>query len=82
MATHMLKQRRQYPSERFKPWQYTDFYQVETFLGTFVVSMSTARHIERCQATYSDFEWIEFHDLSGTPHRVQVQYIVGITAND
>ena len=78
----MLKQRRHYPNERFKPWQYTDFYQVETFLGTFVVSMSTARYIERALTTYSDLEWIDFHDLSGAPHRVQAQHVVRITAND
>ena len=82
MATTMLKYRRHYPAERFKPWQYTDFYQVETFLGTFVVSMSTAGHIERCLDAYSDLEWIDFHDLSGTPHRIQARYIVRITAND
>lgn len=82
MATTMLKQRRQYPAERFKPWQYTDFYQVETLLGEFVVSMATARYIERCLATCSDLEWIDFHDLSGAPQRVQAQCIVRISAND
>ena len=70
------------PDERFKPWQYTDFYQVETFLGTFVVSMSTARHIESRLAQCSDLEWIDFHDLSGTPHRVQARHIAGIVADD
>lgn len=78
----MLKQRRHYPSERFKPWQFTDFYQVETFLGDFVVSMSTARHIERCLETYSDLQWIDFHDLSGTPQRIQSRHVVRVSAHD
>ena len=71
---------RHYPDERFKPWQYTDFYQLETFLGTFVVSMSTARHIEHRLATCSDLEWIEFHDMSGAQHRIQARHISRITA--
>ena len=77
----MLKQRRHFPAERFKPWQYTDFYEVETFLGTYVVSMATARHIDRCLATYSDLEWVSFHDLSGSPHQIQVRHIVRIRAH-
>ena len=78
----MLKQRRHYyPDVRFKPWQYTDFYEVETFLGTFVVSMATARHIDRCLETYSDLEWVDFHDLSGAPHRIQTRHIVRIRAH-
>lgn len=78
----MLKQRRHYPAERFKPWQFTDFYQVETFLGTLVVSMSSARHVERCLETYSDLEWIDFHDLSGAPHRIQARHVARISASD
>ena len=73
---------RHYPDERFKPWQFNDFYEVETFLGTFVVSMATALHVERCVERMSDLEWIEFHDLSGTAHRIQARYIAGITAHD
>ena len=53
---------RHYPEERFKPWQFPDFYQVHTLLGVFVVSMSTARHVEHKLATCSDLEWIDFHD--------------------
>jgi hypothetical protein len=75
----MLKQRRRYPEERFKPWQYTDFYEVETFLGRFAVSMSTARFIEGRLERCSDLEWIEFHDVSGTPRRIQARYISRIT---
>lgn len=78
----MLKQRRQFPDVRFKPWQYTDFYQVETFLGNYTVSMATAAHVERCLEAYSDLHWIDFHDLSGTPHRIQVRHIARISAHD
>ena len=75
------KHYRHYPEERFKPWQFTDFYHVETALGTFVVSMATARHIDRCLATHSDLEWIELHDLSGVQHRVQKRHVSRITAH-
>lgn len=68
------------PEARFKAWQYTDLYEVHSFLGTFVVSMATAGHIDRCLETYSDLEWIEFYDLSGAPQRVQARYIARITA--
>ena len=77
----MLKQRRHYPNERFKPWQYTDFYEIETSLGNFIVSMATARHVERCLATCSDLEWIDFHDLSGAPQRIQAHHFVRIAAH-
>lgn len=76
-----MQRLRYFAQERFKPWQYTDFYEVDTFLGSYVVSMATARHIERCLETYSDLEWVDFHDLSGAPHRIQVRHIVRITAH-
>ena len=76
------KHYRHYPEERFKPWQFTDFYQLETFLGTFVVSMSSARHIEHKLATCSDLEWIGFYDLSGVRHRIQARHIVRVTVHD
>ena len=78
----MLKYRRHYPAERFKPWQFTDFYHVETRMGDYVVSMATARHVERCLQAYTDLEWVDFHDLSGAPHRIQARHILRITAND
>jgi hypothetical protein len=79
-----MQTRRHYrhlPDERFKPWQYPDFYHVEAFLGRYVVSMSTAFHVERRLETCSDLEWIEFHDLSGTRHRIQARHISRISAN-
>ena len=78
----LRKHYRRFPDERFKPWQFTDFYHVDTLLGSFVVSMGTARHVERCLETYSDLEWIDFHDLSGTPYRIQVRHVVRISAHD
>ncbi len=71
---------RQIREERFKPWQYTDFYHVETFVGSFVVSMSNASHVERRLESCSDLEWIEFYDLSGTRQRVQARHITRVTA--
>ena len=76
------KHYRHFPEERFKPWQFTDFYHVDTLLGTFVVSMSTARHVEHRLERCSDLEWIDFYDLSGTRQRIQARYITRITAND
>jgi hypothetical protein len=77
----MTTRLRRIPEARFKPWQYTDFYEVHTFLGMFVVSMATAGHIDRCLEAYSDLEWIDFHDLSGTPRRIQARFIARITAH-
>jgi hypothetical protein len=76
------KHYRHLPEERFKPWQFTDFYQIETLAGTFVVSMGTARHVEHRLETCSDLESIDFHDLSGVRHRIQARYIARITAHD
>lgn len=77
----MTTRLRRIPEARFKPWQYPDFYEVETFLGTYVVSMATARHIDQCLDACSPLEWIDFHDLSGTPRRIQARLIARITAN-
>ena len=77
----MTTKLRRIPEARFKPWQYPDFYEVETFLGTFVVSLATARHIDERLASCSALEWIDFHDLSGTTRRIQALLIARITAN-
>ena len=77
----MTTKLRRIPEARFKPWQYPDFYEVETFLGIFVVSLATARHIGISLETCSALEWIDFHDLSGTPRRIQARSIARITAN-
>ena len=80
-----MQTRRHYrhlPDERFKPWQFTDFYHVDALPGRFVVSFNTARHIEHRLETCSDLEWIDFYDLSGTRQRIQARHINRITAND
>lgn len=77
----MTTRLRRIPEARFKPWQYPDFYEVETTLGSFVVSLATARHIDSSLDACTPLEWIEFFDLSGEAHRIQARAIARITAN-
>ena len=77
----MTTRLKRFPDARFKPWQYPDFYEVETFIDTYVVSMATALHVERCLGSYSDLEWIDFHDLSGVARRVQVRHVTRVKAH-
>lgn len=77
----MTYKTRQIRDERFKPWQYTDFYHVETFTGSYVVSMAAAAHVERRLETCTDLEWIDFFDLSGTRQRIQARHITRVTGH-
>lgn len=49
---------------------YTDYFEVESLGGTYIVPLSTALAIERALARAATPDWVEFRDVFGTQHRM------------
>jgi hypothetical protein len=49
---------------------YTDYYEIETLTGTYVVSLATAHAIERALHRAVTTDWLEFRDVFGGRQRV------------
>jgi len=64
-----------------EPERTDDFFEIETYCGTFVVSREIALDVERRLDHLPPPRWITFHDLDGSRQRVLVRLIYRIAEN-
>ena len=64
-----------------EPERADDFFEIETYCGTFAVSRETALDVECRLDQLPPPRWIAFRDLVGAWHRVLVRLIYHISEN-
>ena len=58
---------------------YTDFYELEAFGDTYIVSLGTVLGVERQLDKGASPEWLEFRDVFGARHRLPARCVYRIT---
>jgi hypothetical protein len=61
------------------PREYDQYYQVEAYGDTYIVSLETVLLIERALNRCGEPGWMEFRDLFGARHRMMVRHIYRIS---